>query len=391
MAYSGEAEDDVHIQVKPLISDPADHPARKSALHDLAVTNGIVAPCSLGEHGLGYPVFFGIESDMTPFLITRKQWTPQELVSSQVPKFFHPNKQLLYEMANSSHHYGEGKIGFSRWARRPLPNRLTELPVTVSGKPGFFDYVRVAPINAVEWHMNFANNEIFSAWATSLFAQDELQVAEHPHLITMRLAAVKEGLSMFCVEDSRPRPILITGVERRLSIDTAPNPQQGRPGGLYGNAFKRATEVQIESATSVLNPPSITNLLAIETPAYGRGRYTHEQIGYVLDTAYAGFSATRDESRSELGAQDTVIHTGFWGCGAYGGNRVLMLLLQMIAADLARLSQIVFHTGDDHGVTFYREALAIYDEVCRDRGKMTDQLIQVIADREFIWGESDGN
>jgi hypothetical protein len=26
-----------------------------------------------------------------------------------------------------------------------------------------------------------------------------------------------------------------------------------------------------------------------------------------------------------------IFHTGFWDCGAYGGNRVLMALLQLLA------------------------------------------------------------
>jgi Poly (ADP-ribose) glycohydrolase (PARG) len=40
------------------------------------------------------------------------------------------------------------------------------------------------------------------------------------------------------------------------------------------------------------------------------------------------------------------VHTGYWGCGAFGGNRVLMALLQVLAAGSAGLDQLVFHVGD---------------------------------------------
>ena len=328
---------------------------------------------------------------MTRFLVARKQWDTRQLVADQKPKFFHSHKELLYDLAYSKSHQGAGRIGFSRWGPRPLPDGLAESSVAVSSRPGFFDYAETAPGQAAEWHINFANNEIFSAWATSLFAQDEVQVAEHPGLIAMRLAAMKEGLSLFCVEDESPRPILVTGVERRLRIDTATNPRQGRPLGLYGNAFTRATEEQIAAATTVIEPASVTNLLAIEAPSYGSGLYTPEQIRYVLETAFAGYSAAIDESGSELGFQNAVVNTGFWGCGAYGGNRVLMLLLQMVAANLAGLSRIVFHLGDERGEPPYREALAAYEEFLRDRDSSTDALILKIAGGGYRWGESDGN
>ena len=44
---------------------------------------------------------------------------------------------------------------------------------------------------------------------------------------------------------------------------------------------------------------------------------------------------------------ETVIHTGWWGCGAFGGNQELMALLQLLAAEWAGVDEVVFHTGTD--------------------------------------------
>ena len=50
-----------------------------------------------------------------------------------------------------------------------------------------------------------------------------------------------------------------------------------------------------------------------------------------------GFRAAKLESQRRLESnQDAVvIHTGFWGCGVYGNDRVLIALLQILAARLA--------------------------------------------------------
>ena len=44
----------------------------------------------------------------------------------------------------------------------------------------------------------------------------------------------------------------------------------------------------------------------------------------VFATAYTGFRAARAESGAGF---EVVVHTGHWGTGAYGGDRVLMALL----------------------------------------------------------------
>ena len=65
-----------------------------------------------------------------------------------------------------------------------------------------------------EWHVNFADPRLFVSYGSGLFAQDEMQVAE-------------------------------------------PSTVEGRPHGLYGNAFLMAKAEVVRRATVRLEPPTM--------------------------------------------------------------------------------------------------------------------------------------
>jgi hypothetical protein len=96
-----------------------------------------------------------------------------------------------------------------------------------------------------------------------------------------------------------------------------------------------------------------TRLTITPTPSNGTSTSrTHivDEIEYVIITAFTAFRAAVLESARSRGAgSPVVVHTGFWGCGAFGGHRVLMTTLQVLAAEMAGLHQIVLHTGDHTG------------------------------------------
>lgn len=331
---------------------------------------------------------------MDDYLIERRNWNAHDLVTNYPPTFHHSNKQFLYELAFSKNSRALGVVGYSRWNPRQLPEQFKALSrgVSVTGTPGFFDYQPTGETGCADWHLNFASSCAFSTWATSLFAQDEMQVAEHPALMAVSQASRKTPFSMVCCEnESRPTPVLISGVERRLSIDTSPNPAKGRPYGLYGVSFKRATDEELKAATTVFDNPATSNLIAIEAPAYGSGCYTEEVVTFVLETAYSGFAAARDESLSSLGGEKVHIHTGFWGCGAYGGNRIVMTILQIAAAELAAIDKITFHTGDESGLAVFQSAVETYRFLRANKNGGLSDFIARVVNCQYEWGESDGN
>lgn len=327
---------------------------------------------------------------MTPKPLDRMRFDAAELFQDHPPRWVHRNKQVVFDLACSSNHPFEGQIIYARWPEMQLPE------VAMTGGqfrvcPGVLTYLPSTAGAAVEWHMNFADRHLFVAYGSPLLAQDELQVAEHPLLGALREALVSMGKPPETV-DSRggPTPITITGVQRRCVIDTLPDSKAGRPRGLYGNAFAAASVEQVMAATQPLSPPTISNILAMAAPACGHGNYKRDEIDYIVTAAYSGFLGVRSESEG-LGPEPsrTVIHTGFWGCGAFGGNRGLMTILQALAAELADVD-VVFHAFDDGGVTIAKDARGYYGRI-RDSSSTVPQMLDALVQQNFSWGESDGN
>jgi Poly (ADP-ribose) glycohydrolase (PARG) len=325
-------------------------------------------------------------------LIYRQEFETQKLISDYPARLHDRNKKFVFEMSAPSGATHAGNITVSRWKQMWLPDTVKRKKLSPSFelREGYFTYESPEK-EFVDWHVNFAHFDLFCAYGGALFAQDEMQVAEHPALASLRHALIDTGYDPITAEDGIATPIVIMGVERRCVVATDAKPDEGRPYGLYGNNFARASEEAIRQATRILNPPTTSNIIAIEAPACGSGRYTREQIEFVLSTAFTGFRAAVYESRRKFsGTSKTTVHTGYWGCGAYGGNRVLMPLLQMIAACCAEVDRLVFHTGGDSvGVSQSVKALA--ERLPAETNVRVDELIANIEDLGYTWGVSDGN
>lgn len=317
----------------------------------------------------------------------------QELASSFPPVLRDPNKRLVHSIACPEGCVHSGEIAYSRWRAFPLPATadLAAAAGRAEGRPDFYDYKPVPGFEAgLEWHVNFADPHLFFAYGGPLFAQDEMQVAEHPVLGSLMEALQAKKMKTLTEEEGRPTPVLVAGAERRCRVKTRPNPEEGRPHGLYGNAFARAGRDAVRRATVPIDPPTVTNLVAIAAPAGGYGNYTEGRIRDILVTAFSGFSAARLETDRLKGpGSPLVIHTGFWGCGAFGGNRELMALLQVAAAGMAGADRLVFHAHA--GAAIFARAV--------DRLKAwgawgpvpVGDFVSAVAGEGYVWGVSDGN
>ncbi|MDX2177513.1 MAG: hypothetical protein SF028_13695 [Candidatus Sumerlaeia bacterium] len=109
---------------------------------------------------------------------------------------------------------------------------------------------------------------------------------------------------------------------------------------------------------------------------------------WTLSNAYSGFRAA--VLRSQAAGLPAVVHSGYWGCGAFGGNRELMPTLQAAAAALAGVRLLVLHTGAAGGDTPARNGLRILDEVAGSEGLPVGELVAALAARRFPWGFSNG-
>jgi Poly (ADP-ribose) glycohydrolase (PARG) len=304
----------------------------------------------------------------------RRGYDADRLLREHPPELSDPNKLLVFELALSGER-AAGTIGVTRWNAAALP---TELAATeLVAMPGYYDY---AGDDAGVWHVNFADPHLFFAYGSSLLAQDELQCAEHPALGSVREALVAAKLATLTEERGIATPVLVTGAERRCTISTAPSAE--RPRGLYGNEFAHAGAVAIRAATTVHRPAPRSNLIAIAAPV-GGGAYTRKQIEYASSAAYTGFAAAVEESSRLWPGVPVEVRTGFWGCGAFGGNRELMTMLQLFAARLAGVARLRFYAFDDAGRADYERGVRAMTEVG------VADVDRMLA-RGYVWGRSNG-
>jgi hypothetical protein len=236
-----------------------------------------------------------------PEPLDRGEFDAATLMRQHPPVLRNPNKLVAFRVACPDGTAG-GHLSYSRWAEMPLsatadPGRAATL---VAVRDDFYDYEPPTE-PAPEWHVNFADPRLFYAYGSPLFAQDEMQVAEHPALGSLREALVAERRSTLTVEDGRPRPVPRNRIER-------------------------------------------------------------------------------------------IVHTGFWGCGAFGGNRVMMTLLQALAAEMAGVGDLVMHVGEVSGRTPVDQAgVLLRDVLAEPEPDGTAALIGRIESLGLEWGHSDGN
>ncbi|MFU8891769.1 MAG: hypothetical protein ACNA76_09020 [Anaerosomatales bacterium] len=325
--------------------------------------------------------------------IERVEYEAQRLFAEHPSRLAHPNKRAVFEIACPPGCVHSGRIVYSRWPGAGLPPEVD--PEAALGilevRPGVYDYEPVADLpGAAEWYVNFADPELFFGYGGGLFAQDELQCAEHPVLGALREALLAEGRAARTAEGGRPTPVLVAGAERRCVIATDSDAARGRPAGLYGTQFASASADAVRSATTRIDPPTASNIIAIAAPAYGAGRYQSETIRKVLETACTGFRAAVAESASLAGEAPVVVHTGFWGCGAFGGNRVLMTMLQLLAAEAAGVDRLVFHTVRADGRAPVEEAQLRIRDALGHSPLGIEEAVERIAALGLEWGTSNG-
>jgi hypothetical protein len=324
-----------------------------------------------------------------------------ELMASSPPRWVHPMKRAVAALSCPAGAVHSGRVRYSRWRAAECdaiclrPDLLPKLEVIV----GVMDY-RVEHDGAFEagpvhhWQMNFADADLFYAYGSSLLAQDEWQVMEHPVLGALREYLGRTGRSTRIASGRQDAcvctPVLVEGVERRCCF-AASVTSGDRVVPLYGWRFAAAAQADVLAAVEVFGTPRRSNVVAIAAPAYGVGPYTLEQVWAVLSGCAAGFRACEQEAAA-IGAR-AVINTGFWGCGAFGGNRVVMVALQILAACAAGVGALRLFSMDAGGLPAVAAAQSLVHEVMdprRDEVSAAEVAERIVA-RRLAWGESDGN
>jgi hypothetical protein len=311
------------------------------------------------------------------------------LVATHTPIWKHPLKQQVHDFVRANAEPPAASMRCTRWDVARMPESLSSRCPKVEVEADVYSY---SSSRCAVWHVNFADPDLFVAYGSALLAQDELQALEHPVLGSLREALLASGPPPRTRENGRSTPILVAGAPRQCALETYPDPDLGRPRGLYGNHFQQASWESVRSALTILRPPTVTNLICISAP-FGSGRYTEGQIRDALETAYTGMKAAQLESRLKAPGESVEIHTGFWGCGAFGGNRPLMVLVQLLAARLAGIDRLVFYTGSQSEVVTFENGRSVLRRLLEglDAEPRLQDVLDAIVGRHFSWGTSDGN
>jgi hypothetical protein len=344
------------------------------------------------------------------------------------------NKNRIYNLVKDTigdtyRQLANPNLVFSRFNAAKLPKKFPERKARVELVESFYDYNqeydrnlftssqedgKVETVLNSSWHVDFADPGLFAFYQSDLFAQDEHVMLEHPVTGSLRmcLTAPRDELKKTAIfsqlsqldeknnptdretaasslknfdarTDDRvaPTPCLMFNVPKVFTIDTV-------GAGIYGNAFQAASKEKVISSTTVHNPPKISNILAMAAPAYGEGRYKSSEISRGLITAYTSFLAAVHESMENLGVKErsevrVLVHTGDWGSGAFGNNRVLMTVLQLAAADLSRIDALVYHTLEPDD---FKKALEVYSDLRFQSDDFVFSFVKFADDMEFEWG-----
>ena len=325
-----------------------------------------------------------------PDPLLRRIWDTARLMRDHPLRFTHASKAHAFGLVLPAGAVYRGSIEITRWAAMEFPATVGQAPsVVVEVQPNPYRYELVSdPAVTREWHVNFADGNLFFGYGSWLFAQDEMQVLEHPVLGAVREALLESEGEALTIERGEPTPVLVSGVERRCRISATPDASAGRPKGLYGQEFSRATDAERASGITLIEPPTVSHIIAIAAPSHGVGAYTREQVDTILVPAYSGFRAAVVESGRE--GLTTVIHSGFWGCGAFGGNKVMMLLLQQIAAQMAGVERLVLHVMDEAGRAVAADAGVRVKELVGQGEIDTAEVIERVVAMGLRWGRGNG-
>ncbi|MGV3662029.1 MAG: hypothetical protein ACO1TE_17725 [Prosthecobacter sp.] len=336
----------------------------------------------------------------TPTPLQQLEFDLSQLAADFPPVWRHPHKQAIHDRVRREGGPLAGMLHYSRWKMAPLADEMPLHACDVRAETGFFTYAGSSP---GVWHLNFADPRLFAAYGSPLMAQDEWQALEHPVLGSLREALIHDEQPALTREDGVSTPVLVANVPRQCSIDlsggaAASSWLRGLFGTakstpLYGSAFASADCEHVMRAITIINPPSSSNILAIAAPT-GTGPYSLKQITDILQTAFNGFAAAAHHSTQhhDTGATAVTIHTGWWGCGAFGGSRPLMALLQILAAKMAGIGRLVFHIGSEGERCHFNEALSFLDLVTsQGTTPRIPAILSEIDSLRFHWGQSDGN
>ena len=326
----------------------------------------------------------------------------QDLINKYPPLYTYRRKIELYEKSLLKYGQQKGNLRVSRcgFKQHNWNKTIAKNDLFIRTDSGFYEYDKdMSDSHRQVWYLNFADPELFGFYSGTLFAQDEMMTLEMPLLCSVREYLVSKDIhglpprtAVRCLYKYEPTPILIENVPQWIRVDTKPTMPDGTQVSIYGNNFAFANQEQIDAGITIMTDDVKCNVICASAPFGGNGDYTAKEIDYTLRAAFSAFEQTVALSKKNLKLGDyvdstvlTVIHTGNWGCGAYGGNYELMYLIQMIASSAVGVNELVFHSPKND---FFDKA---QDKFQTLQGMSLSECAAFLKRQKYRWGMSDGN
>jgi len=313
-----------------------------------------------------------------------KTFNLEELLQNP-PHFSNQNKAHAYQVLTAGRDLTEESITIRKTTLSNPPDRehLFNRPKTqVQLFEGTFPY----PVGEHHWTANFGDPHLFFGCEGPLLAQDELQVLEFPALSHLHRAILN---TPFARLDTMGSCLLIEGAKRHGHLDTS----REFPGfgNLYGNRFRAASFQQIDEALARFEIPLNSKLFVFCAPNISpdlEGQpYRYEHLHHLFINAYAAFKGIQEKD------PNAVIHTGNWGCGAFGNSVAAQALMQIAAARLAGIKRIHYYPLLQ--AAEFNAAEQLFDQIERENPRMTvDGFLRYVeahaAEFGLLYGRGNG-
>ncbi|KAL4472897.1 hypothetical protein ABPG72_020631 [Tetrahymena utriculariae] len=260
------------------------------------------------------------------------------------------------------------------------------------------------------WYVNFSDKNLFGYYHTALFAQDEVQCCQFPILPYIKQyiqsnSKQEEGYYPVTRVGMNSYPILILNCQCVCNINLQKT-TQAYPNGIYGNNFSslKSEDVNLfftfpnkQDAKVNINLICMSALSVYDQNGLTR-RYTADEIVYTFETVYRAFYSAVQESKSNDQNVKVVINTGNWGSGAFGNNLAFTVLVQLVAAHLAKVNCLNYYPFDENGKQCYSQGYQLFQNFILEQKQSNVVLslqfqlnfIQYCLNQNFVWGTSNG-
>jgi hypothetical protein len=220
----------------------------------------------------------------------------------------------------------ETDVIFERIQDIPLEPKTNARPEIIL-EDGPYDYQKG------KWYVVFANKYLGGGYLNHGFVQEEILCFECPEmsmLIANHDLMIKGHRGR--PESSALRPYevaLYTNLFRTIEIS------------VYGREFDQYQSRDLKKFVSYTDDQGPLNFLALDAINVSRKTRgaTKDDLRYMLDKATIGFQTL---SQREVKS----IHTGKWGCGAFGNDISDIFRITYLAAWYAGLKKVHFHLYD---------------------------------------------